>query len=411
MIRLQDRMSHYLIHANRSWKKHKYVAKVQTYNGTYRYFYSTAAYQAYLKNLSDSDSDIEDVYTSLNTAYDNTATDDESVKAAQELDKEFDEYDNNLYDNETAESKATTNKVKTWTDDTGDMNGSAYTNNAKYTVNTSDSGKLKTTLDNTINKYSNTKSEIVSDNKTRLQRDLEHKYIAKVNLGNGKWRYFYDSDEYANYLKRQSYSENESDILKDLPKTEDASASAIDDALNVNPHYSWSHNADVSQATKDYNDGKITLEEGRDIVRQSYAYTNNCAECTTTYELRRRGYDVEVNPIRAKNTRLFKDLDCWKNAKIVKIKNTSISKFDTVIEKNSSALNRGNLMVTWKSGGGHSMAYEIDTKGKLHIYDTQTGTERSTDYIKSHCSNVYFCRTDNLEPTEEVLSCVQASKH
>ena len=30
----------------------------------------------------------------------------------------------------------------------------------------------------------------------------DHKYIARVELSNGKYRYFYDKEEYQNYLKR-----------------------------------------------------------------------------------------------------------------------------------------------------------------------------------------------------------------
>lgn len=37
----------------------------------------------------------------------------------------------------------------------------------------------------------------------------EHKYVAKVDLGNGRYRYFYDMDEYDRYMQNQSGHEGE----------------------------------------------------------------------------------------------------------------------------------------------------------------------------------------------------------
>lgn len=402
-------LCHYLVEGayGSSWRKHKYIAKVRLMNGRYRYFYSNREYAAYLKNLNNKDSDIEDVYTLKNTQYDLSDLDDETRKEMEDLDEYMTEFDSGkyLYDQETAESKADkTSSVRTITDDSyGDGTGKTV-----YATNSS-GDKLETPVDNLVSKYSNKKSEVVSDSATRLQRDLEHKYIAKVKLANGSYRYFYDTDEYNNYLKRQSYADNPSDVLKDLPRTEDTSASALDDVAKVNPHYKWS--SDGNDIVSKYYSGEASSDEAVEAVKQVRAYTMNCNECTTAYELRRRGYDVEVAPMKYKNTTLDKDLRVWKNAKIVKIKDSSLNKFDSVIEKNSVPLARGNLMVQWKTGGGHSMAYEIDSNGKMQIYDTQTGTVRSADYIKKNATSVYFCRTDNLEPTSEVLSCVEPNKH
>lgn len=243
-----------------------------------------------------------------------------------------------------------------------------------------------------VSKNTDTSSSKVLSGKDALKADSDstHKYVAKIPLGNGQYRYFYDAEEYADYQKRQEYKKNEPSVLKKLPKSmEDYSAQQ--DAAMVNPHYLWSIDRDSDQ--------------------EQAAYTQNCAECTTAYELRRRGYDVEVAPRKSNNMLTSKDLRVWKGAKIKKIKSKSIDKFDSVIEKDNPPKARGDLMVKWSSGGGHSMAYEIDSKGKMHIYDTQTGNERSIDYVKQNCNSVYFCRTDNLEPTGEVLSCVEPRKH
>lgn len=403
-------LCHYLVDGayGTSRRKHKYIAKVKLISGRYRYFYSNQEYATYLKNLNNKDSDIEDVYTLKNTQYVLGDLDDKTQKEMEELDKYMDEYDGGkyTYDQDTTESKAKkTSSVRTVTDDSY---GNTGTGKTVYTTNNT-SNNVATPIDNLVSKYTNKKSEVVSDQATKLQRDLEHKYIAKVKLENGSYRYFYDTNEYLNYVKRQSYADNPSDVLADLPRTEDTSASALDDVTKVNPHYQWS--SDGNDIISKYYEGQVSSDEAVEAVKQVRAYTMNCNECTTAYELRRRGYDVEVAPMKYKNSMIEKDLRVWKNAKIVKIKDSSLSKFDSVVEKNSVPLARGNLMVTWKMGGGHSMAYEIDSNGKMQIYDTQTGTVRSADYIKNNATSVYFCRTDNLEPTSEVLTCVEPNNH
>lgn len=414
-------------------KKHKYILKIMNPMGEPRYFYTQEEVEAYYKNLNDDSSDIEDVYTAentLNTGQEqddrannivldevfrkrkfsdiNKKTDEEEEQNKQINDAYTKAYDVSKY---YLKDKVTQPKIRTLTN-TGDSieetsSNRTYTNlkNNKFTpdniMNTQDISKTK---DTSGSKVLSGKDALKADS------DSTHKYVAKIPLGNGSYRYFYDAEEYADYQKRQEYKKDEPSVLKKLPKsTEDYSAQQ--DAMMVNPHHKWSRNKDTKKVLDDYKSGKAKDYEYLNVVRENAAYTQNCNECTTAYELRRRGYDVEVAPRKTNNAMVSKDLRVWKGAKIKKIKDKSVDKFDRVIEKDNPPKARGNLMVTFKLGGAHSMAYEIDSKGKMHIYDTQTGNERSADYVKNNCKSVYFCRTDNLEPTGEVLSCVEPRKH
>jgi hypothetical protein len=153
----------------------------------------------------------------------------------------------------------------------------------------------------------------------------------------------------------------------------DANASKIDDMKNVNPGFT-----DLSDNTK-----------------------NNCMLCTTTYDLRRRGYDVTAEEVRSGYQ--TGDVKRWyPDAEIHKVKNYST--VDELINNTEKAISkqgdgaRGNIMVTWQQGGGHSMAYEVEN-GKVVIYDCQTGTryENAGDILK-YTNTVSYARLDNVEP-------------
>ena len=65
-------------------------------------------------------------------------------------------------------------------------------------------------------------------------------------------------------------------------------------------------------------------------------------------------------------------------------------------------------MVYWKSGGGHSMAYEIDSTGRAIIRDCQVNKTYTVEEIVSKgVSDVMYMRTDNLELTEKILNTVE----
>lgn len=174
--------------------------------------------------------------------------------------------------------------------------------------------------------------------------------------------------------------------------------------------------------------------------------STNCMLCTTAYDLRKRGFDIragkelnhtgfmpdELFPKIYKNykgttdIKMFdgdqmKVLDAVRN--IVKNNGGSIynsddvakagqimlkDKFNNVlseIDKNPAG-SRGNIMVWWGSGGGHSMIWEKDASGAIKFMDGQTNQvyDNFFDDIFSKTTVVdptHILRTDNLEINPE----------
>lgn len=170
--------------------------------------------------------------------------------------------------------------------------------------------------------------------------------------------------------------------LDDIPKkkkntTEDADMKA------VNPKY------------KDSN-GK---------VQKQYAY--NCMNCTTVYDLRRRGYDVTANGREmGLPTKAIKNFYVPK-PKIEKASGVNGTGTYRKLEPKLNALpdgSRGNFMVTGDIC--HSIAFE-KTKGKVTLLDCQTGekSDNVSDYLKKYSiTKVNFARTDNCEPNVNFIA-------
>lgn len=164
---------------------------------------------------------------------------------------------------------------------------------------------------------------------------------------------------------------------------------------------------------------------------------NNCMLCTTTYDLRRRGYDVTAN----KATHGFETealTDWYPNAEIKTVKTEPIPQIEgdyitlndeywaeqpERAKKNAENLlnelekqpegARGNLMVTWAGfSGGHSMAYEI-VNGEVMILDGQSNTiydsESEIMDLLSNCDgDLQYARLDNVDVNPEAIK--RASK-
>lgn len=133
-----------------------------------------------------------------------------------------------------------------------------------------------------------------------------------------------------------------------------------------------------------------------------YSYKANCMFCTTAFDLRRRGYDVMA--AKTPNPQ-----DTWKlsafypkaelhiiDPAISKGDLTSLTQKELVSQGNGA---RGNLMMAWNyaSGGGHSVAYEIQNN-RLVSYDAQSGKviKKPEDLLKRG-RYVQYARLDNID--------------
>ena len=137
------------------------------------------------------------------------------------------------------------------------------------------------------------------------------------------------------------------------------------------------------------------------------SYKKNCTNCTMTYDLRRRGYEVNSKGMTQGRTtdetlNYFKKkpevtrVDRGRDAFGRKYVNNAYQSFQKY--PNNS---RGNLLVSWTLGGGHSVAWEKDSSGQLTIIDGQNGKIYKTEsQIKRLLSNTFVTETyrmDNLQ--------------
>lgn len=150
----------------------------------------------------------------------------------------------------------------------------------------------------------------------------------------------------------------------------------------------------------------------------SNAAHNNCMLCTTTYDLRRRGYDVTADYA---NFGYSSDTvkEWYPKATVKHVESTnSEGKYDQklMIENTKKELiaqgdgARGNLMIGWKySPSGHSVAYEVEN-GQLKILDGQSNKiYTNPDKILSKARLVDYARLDNVDPDYEKIKkeCVR----
>lgn len=133
---------------------------------------------------------------------------------------------------------------------------------------------------------------------------------------------------------------------------------------------------------------------------------NNCMLCTSTYDLRRRGYDVKAK--KASTGYFTEELLAWyPKAKINKVTGLNekgkpstkemTSKLKSELIKQGDGA-RGNLMIKWAgTRGGHSVAYEV-TNGNLRIIDAQINKiyDNPDSFLRRCTNEVEYARLDNI---------------
>lgn len=382
-------------------KKHKYIARVLGKNNKYRYFYVQSEYEAYLAGVQK---------RKFSSDYKISDSEREDIKNTKKLEKQYgdqvyrsaDEYEVQIVKDNVTKSvldilKKTASKFSKSGKTQKLSNNILDIPSASLKKDGSKEGKLK---------------RVKSNKKKVTTKPLKgHKYIAKVKISDGTYRYFYDQDEYNAYLKKKEYQKDSPSFMDGFKKT--PSTETSEEAMaKINPHVDWSYSQykyynDLpdEQIKKLKDSGKVSQK----TVGDTQAYDMNCMNCTTAYELRRRGYDVEAGAWRESNTR-YASLENWYEG--VKIKAVDKPKnLIKAIKNDNPPGSRGNLMVQWNNGGGHSMAYEVDSKGKVHILDPQTNSVIDEDKLPDLISYANYARTDNLKLKKGVLDTVAPNHH
>lgn len=174
---------------------------------------------------------------------------------------------------------------------------------------------------------------------------------------------------------------------------------------------------------------ELTQKEDCKRVNPGYATrddgsTRNCTNCSFAYEMRRRGYEVQAKlkssgrsgdyvqeffP-KAKTEHVqkapdrTKDEDEWLQFYTKEQKKADTASNKELTRKTITALktnppgSRGEISVCWNKWSGHSMAWEVDSAGKVSIIDAQTGRIYDEKHIKNvinMCTEVDYTRLDD----------------
>lgn len=146
-------------------------------------------------------------------------------------------------------------------------------------------------------------------------------------------------------------------------------------------------------------------------------WNNNCQRCVSAYEARRRGYDVQAQPIPEGSDHLpimmhpqgwpsvYKDaqlIDCSANTGTAGARN--VEEQMRCWGENCRAIVR----VRWKpevGGGGHVFIAER-TNGITRFIDPQDGTTDARSYFDDAIGSGLYCmRIDDLEFTDRIHQC------
>lgn len=249
-------------------KVHKYIAREDTGktnkkgNNVYRYFYTQKAYDAFKQKINNAATAIKD--SSFGKSWSS------GIKTLQNAGKDYvDMYlaglgKKSYFKSKEVEIENAKKRLKVlprvYTDPITNIDSAA-----KASADRQRGTREPTYTTNGITVYENTGSG---------------KWIAKIKTPSGRIRYFYDEKQYNRWKEVQKYQENEPEFMKKYreidPTPEGKMPSQNDDYTLVNDrHLDQTHSGKYFRVPR----------------------TTNCIYCSATYELRRRGYDVEAAAI------------------------------------------------------------------------------------------------------------------
>ena len=294
--------------------------------------------------------------------------------------------------------------------------------------------KYTSSIKTTVGKISDEAKNIINSAKKNA-----HKYIAKVPTDGDTYRYFYSDKAYQAYLKGKNAVDKALDINATPSDVAKANAknllsntlfgsfgkavynavapafTAIQVALTTPKSFSELKKIDKEQSNDDH---QKTINP--DFDRTIYDRAMNCTFCSSAYDLRKRGYDVEANPISMCEAYTIDDIRSWyKNAKVVSQQDVVLEtdpnkaasdakRLEVSLKKNGEG-SRGHLILYWPDGGGHDVIWEVENN-EVVIRDCQSGEVNNTMSILEPAIDYEYIRTDNLEPTEEILRTVRNRK-
>lgn len=166
--------------------------------------------------------------------------------------------------------------------------------------------------------------------------------------------------------------------------------------------------------------GEHSYEDDTRKVNPNYSlgreYQINCQRCVPTYEMRRRGFDVEALPRRETwdhlargggMLKIFKDV---KTSEIMSKRKNKVQDELTNVLKSYGPGSRIAIRIGWDYSDrmGHVFIGE-NINGEIHFIDPQNGKTDVSSYFSymklSGFNKSYYYRIDNLEPAEYIKEC------
>lgn len=164
-------------------------------------------------------------------------------------------------------------------------------------------------------------------------------------------------------------------------------------------------------------DPSIIKQKTNPKYKTTKGYTNNCTNCVTAYDMRRRGYDVVAKPFETGRPvsqiliNGYENLDkspiTLSQVNELRKKNLTPSKLLRDIVDNNPDGSRGFVDARHKRVlSGHVWAWE-KKDGKVQFFEPQSPDKVNTrEYLKNFTDFAYV-RTDNLNPKKTIVDFVE----
>ena len=137
------------------------------------------------------------------------------------------------------------------------------------------------------------------------------------------------------------------------------------------------------------------------------AYTKNCTNCVSAYEMRKRGYNVTARPATRNHYLSKHPEEAWIGADVQKTSGTGLEDIMNASESWPDGA-RAEIAVTWRGGNrGHVFVAE-KVNGGIRFYDVQSGERVSSKQFSFVEENkTTFWRIDNLEPSDRGITACE----
>lgn len=147
--------------------------------------------------------------------------------------------------------------------------------------------------------------------------------------------------------------------------------------------------------------------------KTSMAWSNNCQRCVPTYEMRRRGYDVEAKPFVSDYDKVMWSWNkVFEDADFLLINRRDNEKAIQELMKEWGEGARAEIYVEWKNSHSAHVFVAEQVNGVTRFIDPQNGDGNVSHYFRL-CKplKTKIARIDNLKPSSLIDDCASSRKN